>query len=247
MRPFFQSVAGGFIGKTFATIVIAICTAFGFGPDRWAAAMIGGLPISLVAARVVFLLVVITAIVMWIVNWLHTNATQKINNIPIADALNYIVNGSAAELRAPHPKERFLKPRLGKWPSTGHNDVLKQLSADLACGRMIAWGIWDVANRSRMPYPTPDGVVREIPRDYWDKAVVRRPYCFKVDPKEWQTDLRGAEDGPCYTSVQVSKSQVIAHWPKASWWKRQIADWRGEFRRNYWATEIDKKYRRVGE
>jgi hypothetical protein len=54
---FWRIVAGSFIGKLLATIFIAACTVFGFGPETWVEFMIAGLPewITPSVARVVFL------------------------------------------------------------------------------------------------------------------------------------------------------------------------------------------------
>ncbi len=39
MRTFFNSFAGGFLGKIVGSAFVAICAALGFGPDKWAAYM----------------------------------------------------------------------------------------------------------------------------------------------------------------------------------------------------------------
>jgi hypothetical protein len=176
----------------------------------------------------------------------RVSATQPQPDMPIADAFNYIVNDSATELRLPRPRERFTKGRLGKWPSAGHNAAWSLVSAQLASGDISIWGIRDRIQIGAASLPSPDGVMRSIPKDYWEYASLRRPACFKNDDKEWQTDSRRSKDYR-YTNLRVSSKEIRSHWHPAAWWKRKMADWRGQVRRDYWAVPVDKRYRRIGE
>jgi len=54
---FAKALAGGFFGKLAGGVFMAVCLAFGFGPDKWAKFIVTGLPIWVtpVLAQAVFL------------------------------------------------------------------------------------------------------------------------------------------------------------------------------------------------
>ena len=94
----------------------------------------------------------------------------------------------------------------------------------------------------------PDGVLRPISKDYWEHARLKRPACFKIDDKEWQTELTGSlPEGYRYSGLRVSGSQIRSYWRQTSWWKRKLADRRGEVRCDYWGMPLDKDYHRINE
>ena len=57
MRVFSKAAAGAFVGKCFASLLIAICVALGFGPEQWASFLLGDLSgyLGRVLARIGFL------------------------------------------------------------------------------------------------------------------------------------------------------------------------------------------------
>lgn len=67
MGIFFKAFSGGFFGKLFAAVFIAICVSIGFGPDKWATAIISHDPLWLAIVRGIFIVVAITyiSILIW--------------------------------------------------------------------------------------------------------------------------------------------------------------------------------------
>jgi hypothetical protein len=100
MRTFLQALAGSFVGKVLASLFIAICAAIGFGPDRWAAFVIGEMPIPLLVARVLFLGLGALAIIYLVVSRLPSTRISQISLhvgeagrfLSIADANTYGVS-----------------------------------------------------------------------------------------------------------------------------------------------------------
>lgn len=57
MRPFWQGFFGGILGRTLVGVFLAICTAFGVGPDKWIANMIQNFPyMTVFVMRTIFVL-----------------------------------------------------------------------------------------------------------------------------------------------------------------------------------------------
>jgi hypothetical protein len=54
MEVFLKAMSGAFLGRLAAAGFIAVCIAMGVGPDKWAAFVVSGLPITPTEARIVF-------------------------------------------------------------------------------------------------------------------------------------------------------------------------------------------------
>ena len=76
-----QNFTSAFLGRLAAVLFTAICTALGFGPDKWAAFVISGLPFALTpgVARLGFLLLASATLasIMWIPVVGYTSAFSK--------------------------------------------------------------------------------------------------------------------------------------------------------------------------
>ncbi|MFI5024451.1 MAG: hypothetical protein ACHQRJ_22710 [Alphaproteobacteria bacterium] len=84
MRPFWQAMAGGLLGKVLAAILIAACATVGFGPDRWVAVMIGHSSVWIAVARFSFLGL---AVVVLTLLFLPAVKTLWPRQIPLGDAV----------------------------------------------------------------------------------------------------------------------------------------------------------------
>jgi len=148
-----------------------------------------------------------------------------IHDMPIARAIDYIVNDSRQKLRhAAPPHVAEFGPAKGKWliqRGVEHTHALALLNAKLNSGEVVAWGRRsDTRLRNQF-----EGEVREIPRSYWGNKSLHPLMCFSDGRDAAQTATipeRGLPgiDEVNYTELTVAPSQIEAAWPRKSIWFR---------------------------
>ncbi len=245
MGTFLKSFVGGFFGRVLAALFIAVCALFGFGPDRWAAVMIGDLPIPLVVARIAFLALGVIAFTVWLTGRLSFGLRLK-PDMTIADVTNYMVNDSSVELKKPKPAEiaQFgrAKGKLLNWPGIGHQDALARVQTALNNGILDAWGCRELKPGGNATFNF-EQWQRPIPKEYWESAYLDSFFCFHTTNKMAQTAPLPGKNAERYSGIMMNKRQVKLTWPPNPWWRRILADLRFIRRKNYFGKEIDSHYR----
>ncbi len=144
-------------------------------------------------------------------------------DMPIADALNYIVNDSAAILKQPSP------PRMVEFgPGTGHlqtemgvehQDARTKLNEHLISGGLKIWGLRQMpvtylANQFELSR-------REIAPTYWDRMQLDFLSCFihtKTSPQT--TIIPGKQADLLWTDLTLNREQLRRIWPRKPIWRR---------------------------
>lgn len=75
---FLKTLVASFLGKVLATLLLAFCVFVGFSPDRLVASIIGGVPIPLATARIVFLVTATAVILLAVLFWLKSKSPLEI-------------------------------------------------------------------------------------------------------------------------------------------------------------------------
>jgi hypothetical protein len=169
-------------------------------------------------------------------SWLRSTV---IHDMPIAQAIDYIVNDSRQKLRQPAP------PHIGEFgPAKGkliiqrgveHADALALLYTKLISGEIVAWGR---RSDARVPNQFEDEV-REIPRKYWESASLHPVMCFLAGSGFAQTTtipgrgLPGVDDSN-YSALTVARSQIETAWPRQLAWIRLLNWIRRSKKITYW-------------
>jgi hypothetical protein len=151
------------------------------------------------------------------------NARQTSTRRPAPDtkinlALDYIVNDSDAKLKQPRkPYISQSGPHAGRLVhecGVQHNDARAQLNSRLVAGELQAWG------RRQIVCPMPnqfEDVLRPIPADYWDTALVDFHSCLSYIDRYPQTmKIPGKPEPQHWTAIMLSREQVVSLWPRKS-------------------------------
>jgi hypothetical protein len=116
MKRFFLAIAGSFIGKILAGLVLSICIAIGFGPDRWASWILEITPELIPTFRWLFRIVAILGMLL-IAGWFAAKASfVKTRLIWLASRLRK--SGNRVRKRVRYWKKRI----YGYWQFLGPND-----------------------------------------------------------------------------------------------------------------------------
>lgn len=223
MSGFFQNFWGAFLGKVAAAIFIAACIALGVGPDEWAEFMIQNLPIWITPSIAQRTFIVLGLIVIFFIASPfspRTSTTNTLGDIAIADAIDYLVNDSTAKLEQPKTATEDGVHILEE--GVEHCEAIRIIQNAATNGFISIWGCREKAPGSQIWETT----VRQIPKDYWEKAELdwhaplfknhNEPQTRPIDPNEWrQSDIRQ------YCNLLLNKSQLYSMWPKKRWFKRQ--------------------------
>jgi hypothetical protein len=150
-------------------------------------------------------------------------------NLPIARAIDYLVNDSTALLEQnPPPEVSTFGPAKGRvlaWNGKPQQDAGRKIEEQLGFGTLVAFG------RSALtPGNDPinfDAILRTIPHDYWSVGGLHPLFARIDESAHAQTHLRSMAGGrPLYGDVKVDADQLKALWkPKSLWrrvWERRI-------------------------
>jgi len=135
-------------------------------------------------------------------------------DMPINEAIDYIVNDSKADLKQPTP------PYIADFgPAQGqrmiemgveHGDARLHVENALKTGALHIWGrrqIGDLSNQF-------EHSLREITKDYWDTMQLDFSNCFHFTDRYSQTARipLTPKDTPKYTDLRVNTQQIRALW-----------------------------------
>ncbi len=164
---------------------------------------------------------------------------QPYPDMPISDALNYIVNDSSIELKKPMPQEieqlGGAKGYLVNWPGIGHDDALSKVQSALNNGSIDAWGHREIAPNSF------ESSFRPIPKEYWESACLNHFYCFHRSDQA-QTMPLPMKTADRFANLTLNRKQVRELWRPTSLWRRCLMDLRFIQRKNYSGRSLDRKY-----
>jgi hypothetical protein len=137
-------------------------------------------------------------------------------DIRIHDAIDYIVNDSKTRLRK--EPEGYPAAAGFLWHGEQHQDALDQIREAATLGKLKVWGRIQIAEPSSLTF---DSIQREIPVSYWERGTLDGcGYCFHNTDHPQTARLGGQGEIPFYTHLSLCKSQLIALWPKKSWFAR---------------------------
>jgi hypothetical protein len=167
-------------------------------------------------------------------------------DMPLASALNYMVNDSSVKLKKPKAAEieQFgpAKGRLVNWPGIGHQDAVQQVQTATNSGQLSIWGQRELAPGANAMFQF-ERSLRPIPTTYWEFGCVDLFFCHHVTTTNAQTTTFPGRSTERYTGLMVNRRQVEALWPPGPWWRRRLADVHFIRRKNYWGKPIDRRYR----
>lgn len=166
-------------------------------------------------------------------------------NTPIADAVNYIVNDSIAELKKPKPAEIAqygpAKGRLVNYQGIAHQDALNRVQSACNNGQLDVWG-----HREFVPGTINfEQWLRPIPKTYWDSACFELLNCNHVSTSIPQTMPLPGKSVERYTGLTLNRCQIELLWRASPWWRRKLADFHVIRRQDYWGRPINRHYRPI--
>ncbi len=161
-------------------------------------------------------------------------ATQEQADMPISDAIDYIVNDSTAKLKQPAPPKILEfgpgKGQLASEIGVEHGDARAKVNEKLISGELRIWGRREID--TSMPNQF-EHSMREIPTSYWDNMQLDFLACFSATGSASQTfHIPRKPASPGYTHLMLNKKKVREIWPPKSLWRR-LRD-RNKPRITYW-------------
>jgi hypothetical protein len=153
------------------------------------------------------------------------SAVQFNADMPIAEAIDYIVNDSIAKLRQPAP------PRIAEYgPAKGrllvekgveHSDALTKLNERIIVGDLKVWGlrqmpVTHIANQF-------EHFRRPIEPAYWDRMHLDFLSCFHKTTAMPQTaPIPGKQADLLWTDLTLNGEQLRKIWPRKPIWRRAM-------------------------
>jgi hypothetical protein len=152
-------------------------------------------------------------------------------DMPIHQAIDYIVNDSRADLRdQPVGYDDDLVSKLN-WRGEQHNDALERVRQKLILGELTAWGRIQIGEPSAMRF---DDALQEIPYAYWQSANFSSLFCFHASDSPQTFWVDADRNGRTYKSVSLSELQIVKFWPKKSLFRRLVSKVTRQARLTYW-------------
>lgn len=141
-------------------------------------------------------------------------------DMPIAKAIDYIVNDSTQKLKRPSP------PRIADFgPAKGHlliergaehSDAFRLVAEKAILGDIRILGRRECLPINANPYPNFECLLREIDKDYWRTGNLFFLSCFHETVNIPQTAVSNIAD-PRYTGLMLNSWQVRRLWkPKTT-------------------------------
>jgi hypothetical protein len=150
-------------------------------------------------------------------------------DMPIASAIDYIVNDSRQELKQPPaPYIAELGPGAGRritHKGVEHTDALRLIQEKTIAGDIAVWGHREEMPRKSERRPVFDGIVRQIPVSYWGSAYLDYVACFHETAQMAQTAYRKSAldvDDCRYTSLTLNRAQVMRLWRRKPFFRRWL-------------------------
>lgn len=127
-------------------------------------------------------------------------------DMPISDAINYMVNESSIKLKQSNPP----------WKGVEHQDALVHVQTDLNNGKLRSWG-----KRQMGPGWFEDSL-REIPKDYWKSACINPLFCFHKSEQAQTVALPKEDNLELYANLTLSKKEVKLSYPPKPLWRKLL-------------------------
>ena len=156
-------------------------------------------------------------------------------DMPINEAIDYIVNDSAASVQLRHAPEGYDESTVGKlnWQGEEHQDALRRVREKAVLGQVRVWGSLQIGPPSAKRF---DDVPHEIPAEYWKGADFNSLFCFHKTADPQTIPFGGAEGVPLYNRVTLSGAQMRKIWPRIPLWRRAMGAGRRKERLSYRAS-----------
>jgi hypothetical protein len=152
-------------------------------------------------------------------------------DIKINDAIDYIVNDSAENLKQQSPPQIEEGRRLIE-TGVEHNDALRLINEKLANGDFRAWGLREITGRVDNQFETSR---KPIKPDYWDIMALHPVTCFNDTERMAQTITSPGPMGRnSYAGLMLCRDEVIRSFPKKNILRRVWAIVRRKQRIIYW-------------
>lgn len=152
-------------------------------------------------------------------------------DMPIHEAIDYLVNDSNAKFRALPPGYGPQITSRMQWSGVEHQDALPRVHERLRRGELKAWGNIEIAGA---PPETVDDAAREIEKEFWDQAAPHHLHCFHASNLP-QTQRMGTQvNPPRYWHLMLNRKQVHHAWPRKALFTRIADRIRGRPRKTFW-------------
>lgn len=236
MGTFWTAFWGGFWGKIAATIFVAVCLLFGFGPDEWVAFMITGFPevITPTLARYAFL--VLGLIVLIYIFWPLIKYKRPIGDVWVLNAAQYIVTKDwKAEQIVGYGKEidRLRTEGTTQWGSefnctTGEHKHIRKTPEEEALAirntrtENVNNALEEIRQKAVNGFPIWSRQDHEksselIDKEYWECYGFEKIEDLKkssLDKGSLKTENKiPPHNKPIYHSLEASKAKVEELWP----------------------------------
>jgi hypothetical protein len=134
------------------------------------------------------------------------------HDMPISDAIDYLVNGSTVKLKKPPPPE-IKKSGAGKgqiitWKGVEHQDARERIQTALNNGNIKSWGKKQLIPNSN----NFDSSSRPIDQEYWKSACINPSFCFNKSDNA-QTMALVNKNIELYMNLTLNKKEVKSLWP----------------------------------
>jgi hypothetical protein len=175
--------------------------------------------------------IVIVARLLMAPYWAYLEVAEKVpvdadvsGDWKISEALDYIVNDSAAELRHPAPPQLIefgpMKGKIAAEAGVEHEDARAKINEALISGELRIWGARQINTHIPNQF---ERSRREIQQDYWDNMQLHFLSCMSDVTNYPQTAIiPGKSELAHWTSLRVSSVQVKRKWPPKSLSRRWL-------------------------
>jgi hypothetical protein len=214
-------------------LIVVFCTAIGhgivfaFGLDKAVAALIRAAMIPQSLQFISWILagtIGLIGLFLWetIYDWVKSREIKP--DMQINDAIDYIVNDSAAKLRQPSPPRLIehgqAAGRMLIEKGVEHEDARAKLNSELISGKVRCWGRRQITNVSPMRF---EDSVREIDKITWDQLQLSFVSClFHTETAPQTAAIPGKKQTAEWTALRVSRYQIEKIWRPKSWLWRVI-------------------------
>jgi hypothetical protein len=145
-------------------------------------------------------------------------------DMPISDAIDYLVNDSSVNLKKSKPLE--INGQLIPCKGAEHGDAEAHIQTALNNGNIKAWGQKELMSNCI----NFESALRPIEQKYWQSACLAPLMCYSQTDRYAQTAALPYKNAELYTNLMLNKKEVRTLFPPS------LAFWRRFFRKRltYW-------------
>lgn len=251
MKEFRRFVGGVIRASAFRFSAFVVLALLGITQDRIVAYVHGGQPAwervwqTHLAIQIVFIASAFLILAYAFYSYVHSILGPSTEpDMPVAHAINYLVNDSRVKLRQAKAAEIATfgpaKGRIWRQGGVAHNDAKDKILEKAISGELAIWGCRE--QRIDMMLPAFESHKRPIDKTYWNHATFDWHAIQRVTETGSQTQLLHGVSEYRYSSLSVSRAQIEALWPPLPHWRRVWLRIRGIARVDYWGRHLSRSY-----